>query len=89
MFRKKTLTESLRNAMSENLCEVAFESLQLNDRPISHSLYFQNRCHKSVVVYVIEIIPQKDFGPNFIYDDKCGRRSQFFMLEFWLVKRQT
>ena len=24
-----------------------------------------------------------------VYDDKCGRRSQFFMLEFWLVKRQT
>ena len=37
----------------------------------------------------IELLLQKGFGPNFIYDDKCGRRSQFFMLEFWLVKRQT
>ena len=72
--------------MSGNLCEVAFELLQLNDfKAYFLTIYFQKkpRCG------TIEIIPQKDFGPNFIYDDKCGRRSQFFMLEFWLVKRQT
>ena len=72
--------------MSGNLCEVAFELLQLNDFKADFlTIYFQKKTRCGT----IEIIPQKDFGPNFIYDDKCGRRSQFFMLEFWLVKRQT